>query len=264
MPPAYQYAMQSDVPQRIRQEVSVEFRLLGQVPFDDCLTLQKRLAEEAGTATGAKMVVLLCEHPRLITVGRTGSRGHIRLSSEQLRREQLDLKWVGRGGGCVLHSPGQLAVYVIAPLERLGWSVGDYLRRLQRALVEGLTSLGIRGREHPRQFGVWGRSGLLATVGVAVRDGVALHGVHVNVNPSMRLYAFVDVLDHSAVAPMERSTMGCLLAEKRSGVRMSAVRSALVESVASVFHSPEYHILTGHPWLTTSANPAQGTSPCNV
>ena len=58
-----------------------------------------RLVYEAGSASDGRMAVLLCEHSDLITVGRRGSRGHIRLTSQQLRHEQLRVRWVRRGGG---------------------------------------------------------------------------------------------------------------------------------------------------------------------
>lgn len=234
------------------REAVVEFRLLGRVPFEAAAALQERLVYEAGGLAEPRIVVLLCEHPDLITVGRAGSRGHVRLTNEQLKHEQLRLRWISRGGGCVLHAPGQLAVYAIVPLNLLGWTVGEYLRRLQRGLVAGLAELNIRGETHEGGFGVWGRSGLLACVGVAVRRGIACHGAFLNVNPAMRRYAFVDVFPPHPDAENGKSVMGCLLAERQSAVRMSGVRAALVTGLSAAFHSERYHLFTGHPWLSTA------------
>lgn len=228
---------------------AVEFRLLGRVPFRDCLALQNRLMFEASGQNQPRIVVLLCEHPTLITVGRTGSRAHIRLADEQLRHDRLSVRWVSRGGGCVLHSPGQLAVYPIVPLDPVGWTVGGYLRRLQSAVICGFDQLGIRGETRDCCYGVRGRSGLLAAVGVAVRRWTTCHGVFINVNPQMQKYGFIDSDPAADVAAGEKSTMGCLLAERRAGIRMASVRSALVESMAAAFDSPQYHLFTGHPWL---------------
>lgn len=240
-------------PQRLpaARDPVAEFRLLGRVPFAAFLALQSRLVYEAGGWDEPRIVVLLCEHPDLITVGRAGSRGHIRFSHEQLKHEQLDVRWVGRGGGCILHSPGQLAVYPIVPLGLLGWTVGEYLRRLQRGLVDGLAELGVRGETSSNSFGIWGRSGLLAGVGVAVRSGIACHGVFINVNPAMRRYAFVDVFPPHPDPDSGKSVMSCLLAERQATVRMSGVRAALVKTLAAAFGCERWHMFTGHPWLTS-------------
>jgi lipoyl(octanoyl) transferase len=171
------------------------------------------------------------------------------LSDEQLKHEQLQIQWVSRGGGCVLHAPGQLAVYPIVPLGVLGWTVGHYLRQLQRGVLDALDGLGIRGETRKRSFGVWGRSGQLACMGAAIRNWVSLHGVFLNVNPPMRHFAFVDSCPEAEAEGPVKTTMGCLLAERQASVKMTGVRAALVESLAAAFGSERYHLFTGHPWL---------------
>jgi lipoyl(octanoyl) transferase len=234
-------------------ELSLAFHFLGQISFDDALALQLRLVQEAASSPAPRARLLFCEHPALITIGRIGSRGHVRLSGERLRHERLAVRWVSRGGGCVLHAPGQLAVYPIVPLAGLGWSIGQYLERLQRGLLDALRQLQVHPQTQPGHFAVWGRSGLLAAVGVAVREGVTCHGAFLNVNPAMRPFAFVDSLPTEVVAPGTKTTMGCLLAERRTAVRMSSVRAALVDGLARAFGTERYHLHTGHPWLVRSS-----------
>jgi lipoyl(octanoyl) transferase len=246
--------MVPDERQSVGDEPVVEFRLLGRLPFEAGLALQNRLVYEAGGLCEPRIVVLFCEHPQLITVGRCGSRGHIRWTDQQLKHERLAVRWISRGGGCILHSPGQLAVYPIVPLERLGWTVGDYLRRLQRALLDACETFHVRAETRPGSFGVWGRSGQLAGVGVAVRNWVTLHGFFLNVAPAMRCYAFVETFPQAAGEAGEKTTMGCLLADRHSTVTMTKVRAALVESLAAAFGSQRYHVFTGHPWLTSTTD----------
>src|SRR5512143_3688319 len=112
----------------------IQFHLLGSVDYVACQWLQRRLVYEVGGHDDGRIITLLCEHPPLISVGRRGSRGHIRGTNEQLRRLGLDVRWVNRGGGCVLHAPGQLAIYPIVPLALHHWTVGEYLGRLQQAV----------------------------------------------------------------------------------------------------------------------------------
>jgi lipoyl(octanoyl) transferase len=257
-------ATMSSVPPEIRStkpSVSAdrvaEFHLLGRIPWEDALALQRRLVYEAGGDVRQHITVLLCEHPEVITVGRDGSRGHIRYTDEQLRRERLPVRWVGRGGGCVLHAPGQLCVYPILSLRRCGWSVGDYLRRLHAGLREALEPLSIRAFERHGRFSVWGRSGLLAALGVSVQNWVTCHGAFVNVNPAMSRFALIDTIAPEAADDGEKTTMSCLLAERRLAVRMTSFRAALVPSLATAFSCSRYHVCSGHPLLRKRAEPSR-------
>jgi lipoyl(octanoyl) transferase len=228
---------------------SIQFHLLGRVSLDDCHALQSRLVYELGGVDDDRMVVLLCEHPWSISIGRRGSRGHIRLTNEQLRRRQWDVRWVSRGGGCVLHAPGQIALYPLVPLSRRGWTLGEYLHRLRGAVLDTLGELGVRGAGQTADGGVWGRTGQLAACGVAVRQGITSHGMFLNVCPSMRHYPFVDVIDPRRAMAGEKTTMGSLLAERRRAVSVPQVRAALIAHLAARLGTHRYHLMTGHPWL---------------
>jgi lipoyl(octanoyl) transferase len=234
---------------------AVQFHLLGSVTLEDGQSLQRRLVYEAGGFDDGRIIVLLCEHPASISVGRRGSRGHIRLTNEQLRMRQVEVRWVGRGGGCVLHGPGQIAIYPIVPLGWHGWSVGEYLGRLQRSIVHTLEELRIRHTCFPGYAGVWGRSGQLAACGIAVHNGVTCHGAFVNVNPIMTHHRFVDAVDPQSALPGQKTTMGCLLAERRKAISIPNVRSTLIPQLAASFGTQRYHLITGHPLLAANRTP---------
>ncbi|HTN74777.1 MAG TPA: hypothetical protein VL096_06000 [Pirellulaceae bacterium] len=225
----------------------IAFHLLGTVDFDACLALQTRLVYEASGRDDDRTVVLLVEHPPLITIGRSGSRGHVRLTESQLRRQQLTTRWVSRGGGCVLHQPGQLAVYPIVPLERRGWLVGEYLTRFKTGLVNALSQLNIRGTAPADSPGIHGRSGVLASVGIGVRNWVGFHGAWLNVNPPQQFLRQIDAIPPENAAPGLKTTLGSLLAERQEPVTMSQVRAALIEQLALAFDCPRQHVHSGHP-----------------
>ena len=238
-----------------RASFAVQFHLLGIVPFDTFLKIQRRLVYEAGGYDDGRITVLLCEHPALISVGRAGSRGHVRLTSEQLRKRQLEVRWVSRGGGCVLHGPGQIAVYPIVPIQWHGWTVGDYLGRLRSALLGTFDQLAVRSETVAVQHGIWGRSGQLATWGVAVRNWITCHGAFVNVNPMMTHYPFVDTVEPLAAKRGQKSTMGSLFAERRRAMTIPKVRATLIPNLATAFGTERYHLITGHPLLTKPRRP---------
>lgn len=225
-----------------------DFHLLGEVDFEDALRLQRRLVYELSAAGRPRAVVLCCEHLPIITIGRLGSRSHIKLSNDELRRQQLPTRWLDRSGGCILHTPGQLAVCVILPLQQFGWTHAGFQQHLQRAAQRALEDNGIRTETDSKRCGLWGRTGLLAALGTSVQDGVTSQGLFINVAPSVSTFGFIETAAPCA-QPGERPTMSCLLAERRQPVRMSTVRSALIEQLASSFGCDRHNIHTGHVWL---------------
>jgi lipoyl(octanoyl) transferase len=224
------------------REFPVHIHLLGRVDYEDCLTLQRRLAYDALTRADGRIVVLVCEHPPQITIGRSGSREHVRLTGTELAARQLAIRYVGRGGGAILHAPGQLAVYPIVPLNWHGWTVGDYLRRLQRGLAELLIEFKIQPTAVSGSFALAARSGVLAAIGVSVRQGITTHGAYFNVNPELRDFGRVEV--------SPGRTMSSLLSHRALPTKMTKVRAALVSHLADALLLERYHLHTGHPFLT--------------
>jgi lipoyl(octanoyl) transferase len=228
----------------------IEYYLLGQLPFDQCQSLQTRLAFQCGERVDGKIFAVVCEHEPLISIGRKGSRGHIRLPEDQLRARQLATRWVGRGGGCVLHGPGQLGLYIIAPLDRLGWSVGRFLQSMRDGVRATMQEIRIPVTERSDSGGIWGRTGLLAVTGCAIRNWTTRYGMYINVNPSMQHFGYVDT--ERGIKQDGRGGMSCLLAERSQGVRMADVRALLLDNLARSLGCADYDVCNGHPWINSS------------
>jgi lipoyl(octanoyl) transferase len=140
-----------------------------------------------------------------------------------------------------LHAPGQLAIYPIAPLDWHGWTIGDYLRKLQGALAELLIEFKVKPAATPGSLALAGRSGILAALGVSVRQGVTMHGAFLNVNPEMRDFGRIEVASGQ--------TMSSLLSHTALPTKMTKVRAALVTHLAEALLLERYHLHTGHPLL---------------
>lgn len=222
-------------------ETSANIHLLGTVDFEDCLALQRRLAYDANSREDGRIVVLVCEHTPLITIGRSGSRAHVRWSAAELIQRGLALRYLSRGGGAILHAPGQIAVYPIIPLGFYSWTIGEYLRRLQAALRELLLELNVQPAIVSPSLALAGRSGILAALGVSVRQGVTMHGAFVNVNPEMT--------DYGRIVVAGGQTMSSLLSHRALPTKMTKVRAALVRHLAEALSLERYHLHTGHPLL---------------
>src|SRR5262245_2663599 len=88
---------------------ALQVYLLGSVDYGAMLRFQHRLVYEI-SGDRSRSLLILCEHPPLISVGREGSHEHIGFEPAELDAREWPVRWVNRGGGCLLHLPGQLAI----------------------------------------------------------------------------------------------------------------------------------------------------------
>ncbi len=236
-----------------RTTTAVQAFLLGTTDFPTVIALQRRLVYEvSGDAAAA---VVLCEHPAGITIGREGSRSHVRLTMEQLAARRWPVRWVARGGGVTLHVPGQVACYPILPLDRLGLTPTAYLASLCDLVSELARSFGATPEVESGAPVVRLRGRRVATFGAAVRNGVSSFGFALNVAPDLELFRQLEC-DGDPVP------MTSLQRECTTLVRPTAVRQRLLDLLTerfgfgrlSVFHThPTFHSCA--PRHATAARP---------
>lgn len=229
-------------PPKGRASGSLEVYLLGVVEFDSALFLQERLVYEISGRDDTEGALLVCEHPPIVTVGREGSSTHILAEPRELAARQMDVRWLNRGGGCLIHAPGQLAVYPIVPLNRLGLGICDYRRVLEQSVVEMCRELRVVAEPRDSEPGVWCRCGQFTFLGMAVKSWVAYHGMFINVSLDLDLVRMV-----RSAAPGQRVTS--LAAQRLRTISMHSVRSGIVRHLAARLGYDRHHLYTGHPLL---------------
>jgi lipoyl(octanoyl) transferase len=227
-------------------ESSLQVYLLGTVDFDDALRWQRRLVYEV-SGDRRQSFLILCEHPPLISVGRDGSREHIGIEDHDLDAREWPVRWVNRGGGCLLHAPGQLAIYPILALDRLGLDLQGYLDRLHGVLADVITNMEVPAEVRPGRPGVWANGRLLAHVGVAVREWVTYFGAALNVHPDLEPFRPIQV-----AGPGE-PPMTSLAREHREPIRDGTVRQRLVEAFGQRFGFARTSLFHTHPALIRPA-----------
>lgn len=213
--------------------------LLGSLEFDVLLALQRRLVYDVGGDRDTAAVIL-CEHPPGITIGREGSRAHIRPCPEELQARGWPVRWVSRGGGTLLHLPGQVACYPILPLNTLGLTAARYLEELQAVVLDLLADYSLTGSRDTDPPGVRINGRRVAHIGVAVRDWVSCFGLVINVDPDLEPFRLVRC-DGDAVS------MTSLQREAATRVRVTGVRQRLVELLTVRFRFDRVSIFHTHP-----------------
>jgi lipoyl(octanoyl) transferase len=233
--------MAAELVQNGASDRTLQVYLLGCVPLEHLLRLQRRLHFDI-TGDRRSSALIVCEHPATITVGRQGSRSHIHLESEELGLRGWPIRWVNRGGGCVLHLPGQFAIYPILPLDRLGCEIGDYLRLLAESVRNMLADFTVHANVRIDEHGVWAGDRMLAALGVSVCDWVTGHGAFVNVHPDLDLFRGVTTVPSA-------QPMTSLERERRGAVRPSLVRERLIEHFRVRFGFTRVSLFTDHAAL---------------
>jgi lipoyl(octanoyl) transferase len=164
---------------------------LGTVPYAIALELQRDLARRRIAGEIDEDVLLLLEHPPVVTLGRTAKQGHLTASPERLRARGVEVYEVERGGDVTFHGPGQLVGYPIFDLKRHRRDLHWYLRQVEEALIVGLAHTGINAERNTGYTGVWTRGRKIASIGVHARDWVTWHGFALNVKTDLSFFDLI-------------------------------------------------------------------------
>ncbi|HEY8477603.1 MAG TPA: lipoyl(octanoyl) transferase LipB [Chloroflexota bacterium] len=163
---------------------------LGALEYGDALDLQRRLAE-ARAAGRLPDVLVLLEHPPVVTLGRRGSLDDVLVPVEELERRGIALHATSRGGLVTYHGPGQLVGYPILDLRAMGGDAHAYVRGLEEVILRFLHTVGLQGRRDPGYVGVWVDDEKVAAIGVAVSRGVTIHGFALNLDPDLDAFRLI-------------------------------------------------------------------------
>jgi lipoate-protein ligase B len=160
-------------------------------PYAEVLDLQRELARARIAGDVAQDLLLLVEHPPVVTLGRSAKDGHLIVPRGALAARGIQVHEVERGGDVTFHGPGQLVGYPVVDLRRHKQDLHWYLRRLEDVLIRTVTRYGIAGERDPRYTGVWTGGRKLASIGVHARDWVTWHGFALNVSTDLSFFDLI-------------------------------------------------------------------------
>jgi lipoyl(octanoyl) transferase len=179
-------------------ELSISVVDLGRLDYSAALALQQQVSalrqqESIGD------VLLLVEHPPVLTLGRNAHGEHVVAGDEFLAQRGIALFETNRGGDVTYHGPGQLVGYPILHLRRFTPPLGivEYLRKLEEVLIRACADYGILTQRAPGRAGVWTMPGgavaekKIAALGVHVARWVTTHGFALNVTTDLNDFALI-------------------------------------------------------------------------
>ena len=201
----------------------------GLVPYGEALEWQRTLAQARIERRLPHDLLLLLEHPPVVTLGRTSHQAHLLQPAGVGGVEVFEVE---RGGDVTFHGPGQLVGYPILDLTGHRQDLHWYLRTLEQALIDALAALGVPAERKPGYTGVWTRGGArkIASIGIHVKQWVTWHGFALNVT--------TDLSDFDRIVPcgIPGVVMTSLQRETGNGKRETELWA---ETVGAVIHGFE-------------------------
>lgn len=149
----------------------------GRVSYANALLMMDHFAQRV--ASGEPEVLLLMEHPPVITMGRSASLDNLLLTKDEYLKRGFELHRIGRGGDVTYHGPGQLMGY---PIMKVGRMVTRHVDHMFDTLTELLGAYGIRSAFESDHPGLWVGTDKVAAVGVEIKDEISRHGFALNVH----------------------------------------------------------------------------------
>ena len=205
----------------------------GTVRYADALELQRGFARRRISGELAEDLLMLVEHPPVVTLGRTAKLANLIAGPELLAAQGVELFEVERGGDVTFHGPGQIVGYPIVDLKRHKKDLHWYLRQVEQALIQAVANFGITAGRVEKYTGVWVAGSpprKLASIGVHARDWVTWHGFALNVTTDLRYF---DLMVPCGIADV---TMTSVARELDSGsIELRAVAEAVGVAFGSVF-----------------------------
>ena len=209
---------------------------LGLITYGDAYALQVRLAA-ARKAGAIEDVLLLCEHPHVITLGRNARRENLLVSEHVLRQKGVELHATNRGGDVTYHGPGQIVGYPILNLGAIQRDVGWYVRTLEEAMIRVSSDFGVTTFRVKGKTGIWVKAGghaeateeKLGAIGVHISRWVTTHGFAYNVSTDLRYF---DLIVPCGIADRKTTSLEKLLSRNISA---DEVKPRLAQRFATLF-----------------------------
>jgi lipoate-protein ligase B len=210
---------------------------LGLISYNDAFALQQRIVA-ARKARAIEDVVLFCEHPHVITLGRNAKRENLLASDHVLRQKGVELHETDRGGDITYHGPGQIVGYPILNLDAICRDVHWYVRTLEEAMIRATADFGLTAFRIPGKTGIWvnpiakldAAEEKLAAIGVHISHWVTSHGFAYNVSTDLRYF---DLIIPCGIAERKATSLEKLLSRS---VALDEVKPRLAHHLAELFY----------------------------
>jgi lipoyl(octanoyl) transferase len=184
---------------------------LGLADYASTYEAMRLFTKERHSTTPDEIWVL--EHPPVFTLGLAGDASNLHSPSNQIPLVQVD-----RGGEITYHGPGQIVIYLLLDLKRLGIYVKELVSRIEQALIDTLADFGIQAERHPGAPGIYvsKQSGVpvewvgakVAALGLKVSKSCSYHGLALNVATDLVAFGRIHPCGYEGLKTVDMQTLG--------------------------------------------------------
>lgn len=217
-----------------------KFHSLGVIDYKECWDFQETLFNEIlkqkrEEKTNILNHLIFCEHPHVLTLGKSGSEDNMLINYIQLQAKNATFHKINRGGDITYHGPGQLVGYPILNLTAFEVGIKDYIFKIEEAIIIALKHFNVEATRLDGAIGVWldvenpKKVRKICAIGVRTSHWVSMHGFAFNINTDL------DYFNH--INPCGFTDKAVTSLEKELGYKQDfeAVSSVVKQSLAEVF-----------------------------
>ncbi len=205
---------------------------LGRMEYAKALDLQRQLASARITGQLTNDLLLLVEHPPVVTLGRSFNVASLPTSREALEARGIGVFEIERGGDITFHGPGQLVGYPIFDLKQHREDVHWFLRQLEESIIHALSSFGLHAGRREKYTGVWIDNRKIASIGIHLKQWVTWHGFALNVTTDL---SYFDLMVPCGIQDVVMTSVHRELAERTPRDVWGHALEEIVAGVSEVF-----------------------------
>ncbi|MDD3650770.1 MAG: lipoyl(octanoyl) transferase LipB [Immundisolibacter sp.] len=186
-----------------------------------CLAAMQEFTDRRDADTADEL--WLVEHPPVFTLGLAGEPRHV------LDAGDIPVVRCDRGGQVTYHGPGQVVLYALLDLNRMGLGVKALVTTLEQAVIDLLAGLDIAAERRPGAPGVYVAGAKIAALGLRVRRGCCYHGLSVNVAMDLAPFGRINPCGYAGLAVTQLRDLAPAEADsERVGAQLAAQLAALL------------------------------------
>jgi lipoyl(octanoyl) transferase len=229
---------------------TVYYKDLGAIEYGQAWELQEQMLKTGLDAkarwnsmpeserTGAPKTenyLLVCEHPHVYTLGKSGHMENLLVN--EMQRKELDVSFykTNRGGDITYHGPGQIVGYPVLDLEKFFTDLGKYMRSLEEVIISTIARYGLKGDRLKGATGVWldpedpQRARKICAMGVKCSRWITIHGFALNVNTDLNYF------NHIVPCGISDKAVTSISVETGRWIDMEEVKQIIKEEFGKVF-----------------------------
>ena len=211
----------------------------GKISYDEAWDKQRLIFDKAiekkTKGEQPTNTLILCEHPHVITLGKSGNEHNLLLPEKFLKDKGVEFFHIDRGGDITYHGPGQLVVYPIFDLEQFGIGLKEYIHRMEETVIKTVADYGITADRFENATGVWldidnSKARKICAIGVKSSRYVTMHGLALNVNTDLSYFSLINPcgFTEKGVTSIQKENNGEIIS-------MEEVKQKMIDNFRKIF-----------------------------